>query len=105
MSSISSQEGLALCTLIAEELGSHALARVQRTLAAEDIVPLVQTAFPSVLSFALYEHELDRAIRSIHREVIEPALRQHTRSAAPAPVSAPWDDNEESEQPFAKLCS
>lgn len=105
ISSISTREGLALCTLIAEELGSHALAHVQRTLAAEDIVPLVQTAFPSALSFALHERELDRAIRSIHREVIEPALRQHTLSNGHGSASVPWDDDEASEQQFAKLCS
>lgn len=105
ISSICICEGLALCTLIAEELGSQALARVQRTLAVEGIVPLVQTAFPSALSFALHERELDRAIRSIHREVIEPALRQHTRSPAPAPASPSWGDNETTEQQFAKLCS
>ena len=105
VSNISICEGLALCTMIAEELDNHVLAQVQRTLAAEGIVPLVQTAFPSALSFVLPERELDRAIRSIHREVIEPALSQHMLSAAPGPASAPWDDDEASEQQFAKLCS
>lgn len=106
VSSISIHEGLALCTIIAEELGNQVLEQVQRTLVTEGIVPLVQTAFPSVLSFVLYERELDRAIRSIHRQVIEPALRQPTLSAAQSEASVTtWDDDEESEQRFAKLCS
>lgn len=105
VSSISIHDGLALCTLIAEQIDHQALAQVQRTLAAEDLVPLVQTAFPCALSFVLHERELDRAIRSIHREVIEPALRQHTRSLARDPASPSWGDNETAEQRFAKLCS
>ncbi|HEY7356738.1 MAG TPA: aspartate kinase [Ktedonobacterales bacterium] len=76
ISGISVCDGLALCTLIGEELDSGVLTEVQRTLAAEDMAPLVQTAGPSALSFVLRERELERAIRSIHREVIELALNQ-----------------------------
>jgi aspartokinase len=76
ISGISVCEGLALCTLIGEELDSGVLTEVQRTLAAEDMAPLVQTAGPSALSFVLRERELEQAIRSIHREVIELALNQ-----------------------------
>ncbi len=76
ISGISVCDGLALCTLIGEELESAVLTEVQRTLAAEGVAPLVQTASPSALSFVLHERELERAIRSIHREVIELALNQ-----------------------------
>lgn len=76
ISSISVCDGLALCTLIGEELDSSVLTEVQRTLAAEGMAPLVQTASPAALSFVLCERELERAIRSIHREVIELALNQ-----------------------------
>jgi aspartate kinase len=76
ISSITIHEGLALCTLVGEELGSAVLTRVQHTLATEGIAPLVQTACPSALSFVLHEQELERAIRSIHREVIETTLHQ-----------------------------
>ncbi len=82
ISSISMHEDLALCTLIGEELDSIALAQVQRTLAAEGIAPLVQTACTSTLSLVLQECELERAIRSIHREVIEPALHPQRPSVA-----------------------
>lgn len=94
ISSISIHEGLALCTLIGEELGSAALTQTQQALDAEGLTPLVQTAGPSALSFVLYERDLERAIRSIHREVIEAPLLQQT--LAGAVVS--YDDNEEPER-------
>ncbi len=106
ISTISIHQGLALCTLIGEELDSAALAQVQRTLAAEKLSPLVQTASLSALSFVLQEPELERAIRSIHRAVIEPALRQnavsHTLGIAYGPTSqALVDDDEEPERRVA----
>jgi aspartokinase/homoserine dehydrogenase 1 len=76
ITSISVCDGLALCTLIGEELDSSVLTEAQRTLAAEGMAPLVQTASPSALSFVLRERELEQAIRGIHREVIELALNQ-----------------------------
>jgi aspartokinase len=95
ISSIGIHEGLALCTLIGEELGSVALTQVQQALAAEALTPLVQTVGPAALSFVLHEGELERAIRSIHREVIEAALHQQAMTACG--VGA-LDDNEESER-------
>ncbi len=71
ISSISVHAGLALCTLIGEALDSAALTHAQQALAAEALSPLVQTVGPAALSFVLHEHDLERAIRSIHREVID----------------------------------
>jgi aspartate kinase len=98
ISSIGIHEGLALCTLIGEELGSVALTRVQQALATEALTPLVQTVGPAALSFVLHERELERAIRSIHREVIEAAPRQEALTVAYEVVSHSLDDNEESER-------
>ncbi|HLW02372.1 MAG TPA: aspartate kinase [Ktedonobacterales bacterium] len=98
ISSIGVHEGLALCTLIGEELGSVALTQVQQALAAEALTPLVQTVGPAALSFVLHEGELERAIRSIHREVIEAALRQEALTVSASVVSHALDDNEESER-------
>jgi aspartate kinase len=97
ISSISIHEGLALCTLIGEELGSAALTQAQHALAGTGATPLVQTAGPSSLSFVLREGELERAIRSIHREVIEPMLPKHPPSARVS-VSQMLDNDEESER-------
>jgi aspartate kinase len=99
ISNISIHEGLALCTLIGEELGSAALTQTHQALDAEGLTPLVQTAGPAALSFVLYERDLERAIRSIHREVIEAAVLQQTLAAAgAAAVSHSYDDNQEPER-------
>jgi aspartate kinase len=96
ISSIGIYDGLALCTLIGEELGSAALTQAQQALAAEALSPLVQTVGSAALSFVLHEGELERAIRSIHREVIEAALRQEALMATV--VSHSLDNDEESER-------
>jgi aspartokinase/homoserine dehydrogenase 1 len=105
--SINVREGLAVCTVVGEELDGAVLAQVQHTLAADGIAPLVQMAFPAALSFVLADRALERAMRSIHHEVIEPALRQCRRplvySQAPAPATP--DDDEESERRLAARCS
>lgn len=98
ISSVTIHDGLALCVLIGEELSSAALTQVQRVLAAEAIAPLVQTVGPSALSFVLHERDLERAIRSIHQEVIERALRQHI---VHFPERSALDDDEEPERRLA----
>ncbi len=98
ISSISIHEELALCTLISEELDHAALSQVQHALAGTGAAPLVQTAGPSALSFVLHERDLDRAIRSIHRQVIEPALHRHTLATAHEAIGHALDDNEEPER-------
>jgi aspartate kinase len=104
--SITVREGQAVCTVIGEELGGAVLAQVQHTLAAEGIAPLVQMAFPSALSLVLPDHELEHAIRSIHRQVIEPSLRK--QGAAPAyshkATLAALNDDEEPERRVAASC-
>ncbi len=82
ISSISMRAGLALCTLVGEELDSAVLPQVQRALAAEGIAPLAQTACSTALSVVLYESDLERAMRGIHREVVETALRQRVELAS-----------------------
>jgi hypothetical protein len=52
------------------------MTQAQRALATEGIVPLVQIASASGLSFVIQGPQLESAIRSIHQIVIEPALRQ-----------------------------
>ncbi len=74
--SIRTIEGLALCALVGEELSGTVMTQAQRALAIEGIVPLVQTACSSALSFIIQGEELEPAIRSIHQIVIEPAQRQ-----------------------------
>jgi aspartate kinase len=98
ISSISFHEGLAVCTLIGEELGHAVHSQVQHALAAEALAPLVQTAGPAALSFVLHERDLDRAIRSIHQQVIEPALRLHSLATACDVASHALDDDEEPER-------
>ncbi|HEY7348416.1 MAG TPA: aspartate kinase [Ktedonobacterales bacterium] len=100
ISSISIQQGLALCTLIGEELGIAALAQAQQALAAEAVMPLAQTLGPSALSFVLYERDLERAIRSIHREVIEPTWHEPAVTVSCGSVGHAPDD-EEPERRFA----
>ena len=74
--SIKARTGLALCALVGDELSGTVMSQAQRAMATEGIVPLVQTACSSALSFVIQGEELERAIRSIHQVVIEPSQRQ-----------------------------
>lgn len=103
--SIHAQHGLALCTLIGEELDGIVLTQVQHALAAAGIVPLAQAASIAALSFVLHERELERALQVIHREVIEPTLRRRSVTLVYRQESCSSGDDEEPERRVAASCS
>jgi hypothetical protein len=58
--------------------------QAQHALAAEGLAPLVQLASPQMLNLVLLEQDLERAIHSLHRQIIAPALCQEAGSTLPA---------------------
>ena len=76
ISAISHRVGLALCTVVGDDLTAQCIAQTQRALASEKIAPLSQSASPEALTFIIEARLLDRAIRRLHKDVIEPALRE-----------------------------
>ena len=70
------RRGLALCTVVGDTLAPTCSAQAQRALANERITPILHSAAPEALTYIIEDEGLDRALRSLHREVIEPALRE-----------------------------
>lgn len=84
LSRITSRAGLALCTVVGDDLPPLCIAQTQRALASEKINPLSQSAAPEALTFIIAESQLDRALRRLHQDVIVPALRElHARRQRP----------------------
>ncbi len=71
---IAKTPGLALCTLVGDDLGSAVIAQAQRALASEHIQVHTQAASRDALSFIIPEAALDGAIRRLHKDIIEPVL-------------------------------
>lgn len=67
---------LAQCTIVGDELGSVAIVQAQYALAAEKIALITQSATPEALTFIIPLAALERAMRRLHQDVIEPALRE-----------------------------
>jgi aspartate kinase len=76
ISAIATRSGLALCTIVGDGLPPMCLAQMQRALAAEKIIPLSQSAAPEALTVIIEATQLDRALRRLHLDLIEPALRE-----------------------------
>lgn len=81
------RDGLALCTLVGDDLPATVLLAAQRALAGERIMPLSQSANADALSFVVPAASLTAAIRALHRDVIIPALlAAEQRPARPYPA-------------------
>jgi|GEM_PF-1004733 len=87
---ISVAEDRALCTLVGDNLWRTVIEQTQRALAAEGITPQGQAASAAAITFILMDDELDQAIRRIHVDVIEPALREALQRAARPYGSGQW---------------
>jgi len=84
------QTGVALCTLVGDEMHLATIDRAQRALALEEIIPLSQSVAADALSFVLPEGDLDRAVWRIHQEVVEPALRETLRRRPYHHINGQW---------------
>lgn len=67
---------LAQCTIVGDDLGSVAIVQAHYALAAEKIALITQSATPEALTFIIPLPALERAMRRLHQDVIEPALRE-----------------------------
>lgn len=71
--------GLALCTLVGDELMVATLAQAQQALSSRQIRPLSLSACAEALSFVLPEEALKQAMRCLHRVMIEARFGETAR--------------------------
>ena len=90
VSEVTAQPDLALCALVGDDLNNTIITLAQRALATNHISPISQSASRDALSFIIPEAELDSAIRHLHHEVIEPALREAAQHASRPYADGQW---------------
>ncbi|MBA3823035.1 MAG: aspartate kinase [Ktedonobacterales bacterium] len=83
-------DGLALCTVVGDTLASTWGTLAQRALASEKITPRLHSAAPEALTYIIAATDLDRAIVRLHRDVIEPALRELAQQRARPYANGQW---------------
>jgi aspartate kinase len=87
---VRANSGIALCTVVGDTLAPLWSTLAQRALASEKIVPIQHSAAPEALTYIINEADLDKAIKRLHREVIEPALRELTQQRPRPYADGQW---------------